>query len=38
MEATRRCPYCAEEIAAEALRCKHCRSRLSIIDPRGWVP
>lgn len=36
MEATRRCPYCAEEIAAEALRCKHCRSRLSIVDPRGW--
>jgi phage shock protein C len=36
MEATRRCPYCAEEIAAEAVRCKHCRSRLSMVDPRGW--
>jgi phage shock protein PspC (stress-responsive transcriptional regulator) len=35
MERTR-CPYCAEDIAAEAIRCRHCRSRLSIVDPRGW--
>jgi phage shock protein PspC (stress-responsive transcriptional regulator) len=35
MERTR-CPYCAEDIAAEAIRCRHCRSRLSVVDPRGW--
>jgi phage shock protein PspC (stress-responsive transcriptional regulator) len=35
MERTR-CPYCAEDIAAEAIRCRHCRSRLSIVDARGW--
>lgn len=36
MGETRRCPYCAEEIAGEAIRCRHCRSRLSMVDPRGW--
>ncbi len=36
MEATRRCPYCDEEIRAEAVRCRHCRSRLAALDPASW--
>jgi len=32
MEATKRCPFCAEEILAAARKCKHCGSDL------GWVP
>lgn len=29
METTKRCPFCAEEILAAAIKCKHCRSSLS---------
>jgi uncharacterized protein YecT (DUF1311 family) len=29
MEATKRCPYCGEEILAAAIKCKHCKSDLS---------
>ena len=36
MAATRRCPYCDEEIRAEAIRCRHCRSRLAAFDPSAW--
>ena len=36
METIRRCPYCDEEIRAEAIRCRHCRSRLVALDPSGW--
>lgn len=35
-EVVRRCPYCDEEIRAEAIRCRHCRSRLAVFDPSGW--
>ena len=36
MDETRKCPYCAEEIRAEALRCPHCRSRIAALDPTRW--
>ncbi len=36
MEGMRRCPYCDEEIRAEAIRCRHCRSRLTVLDPSSW--
>jgi phage shock protein PspC (stress-responsive transcriptional regulator) len=36
MDATRKCPYCAEEIAAEAVRCRYCRSRVTAFDPERW--
>ncbi len=29
MSDTKKCPFCAEEIKADAVRCKHCRSDLS---------
>ena len=30
------CPYCAEDIRSEAIRCPHCRSRLKGLDPTTW--
>lgn len=36
MDETRRCPYCAEDIGAEAVRCPHCRSRLTAGGAQPW--
>jgi phage shock protein PspC (stress-responsive transcriptional regulator) len=36
MSDLRACPYCAEDVAAAAVRCPYCRSRLVALDLSGW--
>jgi phage shock protein PspC (stress-responsive transcriptional regulator) len=36
MAETRKCPWCAEEIPVEAVRCRYCRSRVAALDPSRW--
>jgi phage shock protein PspC (stress-responsive transcriptional regulator) len=32
----KQCPYCGEAIRVEAIRCRYCRSRLTLFDGSRW--
>ncbi len=36
MAEMKQCPYCGEDIRAEAIRCRYCRSRLTAFDVGRW--
>jgi phage shock protein PspC (stress-responsive transcriptional regulator) len=36
MAGTKQCPYCGEDIRSEAIRCRYCRSRLTLFDAAYW--
>jgi hypothetical protein len=38
LDATKRCPFCAEQILAAAIKCKHCGSDLAHVAPTSPPP